>query len=222
MQTATGTAVRFECLPSTPLSAQHEECALSVPPRVPIFSTEEEYPCGRPVIFCFKCLLATDPAGAFHCTARRAMQVAGISTRTRLTARSRTRCRRSTSCTFCASARSHAAQRAACVWCRSAWAQAAWCTCGWHGCASCGARLCRAAGTTGAWEGGRTVCVLRGSRCGRMHERQRLVSLAAACACAQLAEQQLVSRCRPDGARQYDHTDQPVRPIVGSWHGRAL
>ncbi len=52
--------------------------------------------------------------------------------------------------------------------------------------------------------------------------RQRLVSLAAPRAWAQLAEPQPFSRCRPDGARQCDQSDRPVRPILGRWHGRAL
>ncbi len=53
----------------------------------------------------------------------------------------------------------------------------------------------------------------------RSHGRQRLVSLAAPRARAQLAEQQPFSRCRPDGARQSDQSDRPVRPILGRWHG---
>ncbi len=89
----------------------------------------------------------------------------------------------------------------------------------------CGARIRRAVDTTGSVRPpGREVVLLAYSAvagavaCGR----QRLVSLVAPRACAQRARQQLVSRCRPDGARQCDHTDQPVRPPLGRWHGRAL
>jgi hypothetical protein len=96
------------------------------------------------------------------------MQVAGISSRTRLAAQSRPGCRSSSCCKLCASA------PRACVRCRSACAQSAWCTCGRHGLGvACGARIRRAVGTTGSVRpsgGGSTAWVLRGSRCGRMRQ----------------------------------------------------
>jgi hypothetical protein len=89
---------------------------------------------------------------------------------------------------------------------------------------ACGARVRRAVGTAGSVLPSRREAVLLAYSavagavaCGR----QRLVSLAAPRGCAQLAEQQPFSRCRPGGARQCNHTDQPVRPplAVCAAHG---
>ena len=167
------------------------------------FSTEAEDPSGhRAACRCSECLLQTR-AEALLFTARRTMQVAGISSRTRWAARSRPGCRSSSSSKLCV-------------------------------CARCACRAVRRirplplgvrAGRAMHSQAARLRVVLfaysevaGAVACGR----QRLVTLAAPCACAQLAEQQLPARCRPDGARQYDHTDQPVRSILGRRHGRAL
>ncbi len=92
LRAATGTAVRLEYLSSTPRSAPHEECTLSVPSRVHIFSTEQEDPCSHRVVRWFK-VPARDLADTFHSTAGRTVHVAGIFTRTSWTARSPPRCR---------------------------------------------------------------------------------------------------------------------------------
>jgi hypothetical protein len=70
-------------------------------------STRVQYPLGRRpmwphrVMCCCECAARTG-AYAFHCTAGRTMHVAGFLARTRSTARSRTRCRRSSNLSNCA------------------------------------------------------------------------------------------------------------------------
>jgi hypothetical protein len=153
------------------------------------------------------------------------MHVAGLSPRTSWTARSPPRCRRSSCWKICAPA-PRAITR--CTLRPSIAAGHARSPRGSRADVTAGRRVWRSDTPRRRYrrqraafrEGGSTACVLRGSRCGRMRQAAALLRLAAPRACAQLAEQQPFSRGRPDGARQFDQSDRPVRPILGRWHGR--